>query len=343
MGSIFDKYDLVDVDESFTVPVIPEKGLILLCGSSGSGKSTILRKSFKEHTATFSDAPLFLNFSSESNAERFLIACGLRSIPAWKRSFSQLSMGEQHRAYCAKGLDEGVEYIDEFTSVVDRNTAKALSFSMQKYFRLSGMARLVIASCHRDIIEWLNPDYIYDTDKQEWVETSLPRGCLWRPNVTMEISPCSVEDWIYFKKHHYLTGNISKSCHCYIGTISGEPVAFSAIIHSCGRDIHTYWRESRLVIKPEFQGLGLGKAMSEAVAEIYTATGKRFFSKTAHTALGEYRNHSTRWRATSTNGQRRLSYLKKDGSARNQKGYGKTTKEILRDFNRVCYSHEYIG
>lgn len=343
MTNIFDKYDLLDVDESFPIPTLPPRGLILICGSSGSGKSTILRKSFDIQEITFDNRPIYQNFSSDIVAERLLLACGLRTIPAWKRPFYLLSVGEQHRAYCAKCLDINAEYIDEFTSVVDRNTAKSLSFSMQKHFRSSGLPRLVLATCHRDVIKFLNPDYLYDSDKQEWVETSLPRGCLWRPNIQMEISPCSVEDWVYFKKHHYLSGSISKSCHCYIGMIGGDPVAFSAILHSCSRDIHSYWRESRLVVKPEFQGIGIGKIMSEFVAELYVSQGKRFFSKTAHSALGEYRNNSPLWRATSTNGKCRGSYLTKDGVPRVQSGFGKTGKQILRDYNRVCYSHEYIG
>ena len=42
--SIFDKYDLVDVDESFPIPELPEEGLIFIRGTSGSGKTTILRE-----------------------------------------------------------------------------------------------------------------------------------------------------------------------------------------------------------------------------------------------------------------------------------------------------------
>lgn len=120
-------------------------------------------------------------------------------------------------------------------------------------------------------------------------------------------------------------------------------MAFSAVVHGCGRDIRSYWRESRIVVLPEWQGMGIGSKFSEAVASIYTSRGKRFFSKTAHPALGEYRNkHPERWRATSTNMQKRPSYLKKDGTARNEKGFGKSAEAIVRDANRVCYSHEYI-
>ena len=339
---IFEKYDLLDVDESFPIPEIPESGLVLIVGSSGSGKSTILRKTLKIkiNKVSFDDRPIYKNFSSSQKAEQLLTACGLRTIPAWKRPYKHLSNGEQHRAFIALSLDKGYSCIDEFTSVVDRNTAKSLCVAISKFYKRNNIKRLILATCHRDIIQWLCPDHIYDTDKKTW----LPRGCLQRPKIKIEIYPSTVKDWVYFKKHHYLSSSISKSCHCYTGYFFNQQICFSAIIHGCGRDIKSYWRESRLVVIPEFQGLGIGVRFSEAVAEEYTKRGLRFFSKTAHPAMGEYRNnHPEKWRATSTNMKKRTSYLKTDGTPRLSKGYGKTKKSILRDYNRVCYSHEYIG
>jgi ABC-type cobalamin/Fe3+-siderophores transport system ATPase subunit len=332
------KYDIHDYSEpDIPIPEKPEDGLVLLVGPSGSGKSTIIRNWFDPVEPVFGADELIDDFSSVNSAEKYLLACGLRSIPAWFRSYRTLSVGEAHRAYCAKALDMGSQYIDEFSSVVDRNTAKSLANSIKKHHEQSG-GLLVVATCHRDILQWLQPDKVYDTAIHEY----RARECVQRPSITMEIYPCKVQDWIYFKNHHYLSTDIARSCHCYIGLIEGEPVAFSAVIHGCGRDIRSYWRESRLVVKPEFQGFGLGKAMSEAVGDIYLNAGKRFFSKTAHPALGRYRNSSPKWRGTSTNGQSRPSYITK-GDARVQKGFGKKAEHIIRDASRVCFSHEYMG
>jgi ABC-type ATPase involved in cell division/GNAT superfamily N-acetyltransferase len=333
------KYDISEYSEPpITIPDVPESGLVLIVGSSGSGKSTILRSWFEDSSVDFGGNALIENFTDPLRGEELLLACGLRSIPTWFRPYSTLSNGEAHRAYCAKSLDIGAQYIDEFTSVIDRNTAKSLSTSLKKYYDSRG-GLLVIATCHRDVEAWLQPDTVYDTDLRSY----RARGCLWRPNIELEISPCTVEDWVYFKDHHYLNGEVSKSCHCYIGMINHEPVAFNAIIHGTCRDIRSYWRESRLVVKPSFQGMGIGVAMSEAVAEVYKNAGKRFFSKTAHPALGEHRNRSLKWKGTSTNGICRKSYLQKNGAPRKQKGFGKTESQIMRDYARVCYSHEYIG
>lgn len=331
-------YDLIDYRESpIKIPTKPESGLVLLVGSSGSGKSTILKSWFNIKEVEINNNLCTLeNFSSLDKGQELLKAFGLRSIPTWFRPPKTLSNGEYHRFYCAKCIDIGIEYIDEFTSVVDRDTAKSLSNSLRKWFK-GGL--LVIASCHRDIEEWLLPDIIYDTDRESFQQ----RRFLRRPTVELIILPSSIKDWVIFKKHHYLTGDVSNSCHFYTAYIKNKAVGFLAVMHRTGRDIKSYWGESRLVVLPEFQGLGVGVALSEGIAEEYIKRGLRYFSKTSHPVLGAYRNKSPKWRPTSTNGKKRTSYLKKDGTARIQTGFGKTEYTILRDAMRTCYSHEYIG
>ena len=95
------------------------------------------------------------------------------------------------------------------------------------------------------------------------------------------------------------------------------------------------WRGHRLVILSDFQGLGIGNTLSETVSEILVREGKRVFSKTANRKLGEYRNNSPKWKATSKNGKRRLDVLNTMG------GYEKKVNELL--VKRLCYSHEYVG
>lgn len=63
-------------------------------------------------------------------------------------------------------------YIDEFTSVVDRNVAKSIAKNVASYVRKHNL-RLVIASCHFDIIDYLNPDYIFNLNKKVNGHTQL--------------------------------------------------------------------------------------------------------------------------------------------------------------------------
>jgi GNAT superfamily N-acetyltransferase len=326
---IFEKYDLIDVREEFPIPSLPAEGLILIVGSSGSGKSTILRETFNQPCIEWTDNPIWKDFSNPHNAEKFLLACGLRTVPAWKRPFDQLSNGEQHRATCARILDQGLESIDEFTSVVDRNTAKSLSFAIGKHFRSSGMKRLVIATCHDDVEEWLLPDFVYNTDTRSWEN----RRYLRRPEIRIDIKACEGPTfWPIFQKHHYLSGEFNARCNSFICLIDEKPVAFVSLISFPG--IKNSFREHRTVVLPEFQGLGIGNRCSEAVADQICRMGYRFFSKTSHPAMGEHRNKSPLWRGTSKNGKKRPDYSETTNNRYPNRGIHQ---------QRRCYAHEYIG
>jgi energy-coupling factor transporter ATP-binding protein EcfA2 len=336
------RYDVTSyVEGEIVIPKKPESGLVMLVGSSGSGKTTILKDWFgKEKKVLFSNhLPLIENFSSVEKGEELLKAFGLRSIPTWFRPFNTLSNGEAHRAFCARSIDLGKVYIDEFTSVVDRNTAHSLCVAVKKWHDRNPERLLVLSTCHNDVEEWLCPTLVYDTDAQKYSTQRYLR----RPKIEITIRASGYEDWVLFQKHHYLNTTVSKGCHFYTAYMNGVKVGFLAVIHRTGRDIRTYWGESRLVVLPEYQGLGIGKLLSETIGQEYLDRGLRYFSKTSHPVLGEYRNSSSKWRATSTNMMKRPSYLKKDGTARKQKGFGKTIESIYRDAGRLCYSHEYIG
>jgi GNAT superfamily N-acetyltransferase len=242
-------------------------------------------------------------------------------------------------------LDQDIVTIDEFTSVVDRDTAKSLALSIRKYYDQRGTTEsLYIASCHRDIIDWLDPEWVYDTDLQKLDNRRCPFRLGTRPELALTIKSSSVDYWRLFQRYHYLDTEISKSAHYYVLLLGDKPIGFHAAIHSTNRDIHSYWRGHRTVILPEFQGMGIGTTFSDAIAEMYVSKGFRYFSKTAHPSFGEHREKSPLWRATSTNKKsRKASYLLKDGTIRAMPGYGGNAQIALRDADRVCYSHEYIG
>ena len=345
LDEIKSRYDIKDYVESpVNIPDLPQDGIVLIVGTSGSGKTTILKTVDTPKPITVDNAKTVIeNFSTAERGEELLLACGLRSIPTWFRPPSTLSNGEYHRFEIALGLDQGHNIIDEFTSVVDRDTAKSLALSIRKFYNQRGTTDpLYIASCHRDIIDWLDPDWVYDTDLQKLDNRRSLLRLGTRPELTLTIRSTSPDYWRYFSKYHYLDTNMSRSVHCYVLLLGDKPIGFHAAIHSTNRDIHSYWRGHRTVILPEFQGMGIGTAFSDAIAELYVSKGLRYFSKTAHPSFGEHREKSPLWRATSTNLKSRLgSYLLKDGTARKMPGYGGTT--TARDAGRVCYSHEYIG
>jgi ABC-type ATPase with predicted acetyltransferase domain len=129
LETIRTRYDIKDyVETPVPIPELPQDGIVLIVGTSGSGKSTILR-GLGEHTQPKIEFynTVIENFSSPERGEELLLACGLRSIPTWFRTPHTLSNGEHHRFEMAMCLDQGINIIDEFTSVVDRDTAKSLA------------------------------------------------------------------------------------------------------------------------------------------------------------------------------------------------------------------------
>ena len=143
----------------------------VLYGGSGSGKTTILKHLGKiKEIELDREKSIISNFDwlEPSEASKLLTSMGLASIPSWLRPFHLLSNGEQYRAqlaYLVASAEDGETIlIDEYTSVVDRDVAKAMSNAVQKYIRRTNK-KIILASCHYDIMEWLQPDWIYSRSR----------------------------------------------------------------------------------------------------------------------------------------------------------------------------------
>jgi len=146
-----------------------------IVGGSGTGKSTIARQCFGDNgyvrgfeytgDSVLDDMPdvptkeIELAFSS----------VGFSSPPSWLKPYNILSTGEKMRVDLARAilLTNDMVVFDEFTSVVDRTVAKTASYAIQKAMRKRGK-HFVAVSCHKDILEWLQPDWVYDTDQRSF-------------------------------------------------------------------------------------------------------------------------------------------------------------------------------
>lgn len=314
------------------MPSIPDSfGIGLIVGSSGSGKSTLLKQFGVEAEITWnSSKAICSHFASAEEAQAKLSAVGLNSIPAWMRPYQVLSTGEKFRADLARRLANGA-VVDEFTSVVDRNVAKACSYAIRRYCDRQGLSRMVFASCHYDIIEWLQPDWVFDTNTGQLVG----RGSKRRPEIKLEILPCSTEAWTVFRSHHYLNNSINKASRCWLVLWNSTLIGFSSSLSFPNGNIRNAWREHRTVVLPDYQGMGLGVRISDAIAKMFKDQGCRYFSKTSHPRMGCYRESSPLWRPTSKNKKDRKDY-----------DPAKKTKEDahkMRHAKRVCFSHEFIG
>lgn len=144
------------------IPVDFSIGLII--GKSGSGKTTLLsnfgdQKGFKWE----GNKAIASHFNSYKEAEECLMGAGLASIPSWLKPYSVLSNGEKHRADLAITISSDM-VIDEFVSYVDDNAAMGLANSIQRYIRKKDYKNIVFASLNKNLVQYLRPDWVYDTD-----------------------------------------------------------------------------------------------------------------------------------------------------------------------------------
>lgn len=186
---VCDKFDLQTREHIVTeIPMINTDELTsfswnigLICGNSGSGKSTVLNRlgsiiqpHYDNEKSIVSQFPHL----SENDVCDLLSSVGLSSVPVWMHKPNELSNGERARLdvcwILANAKDGDTILIDEYSSVINRDCAKSLSFALQRYIRKKNL-KIILASCHFDIIEWLNPDWIFNLNKQVDGECEVER------------------------------------------------------------------------------------------------------------------------------------------------------------------------
>lgn len=153
-------------------------GIGLIVGTSGSGKTSIGKQIFKEnkiydlYKGWEYDKPIVDCIASEGDFNAVtgaLASVGLGDVPSWLRPFHALSNGQQFRAGLARLVMEAPDevVVDEFTSVVDRQIAKIGALAFSKAWRKNKGKKVVLLSCHYDVAEWLQPDWIYNVNTGE--------------------------------------------------------------------------------------------------------------------------------------------------------------------------------
>jgi GNAT superfamily N-acetyltransferase len=336
--------ELPSLDENWQV------GLIV--GPSGSGKSTIAREFYGRELYSGADWPTdnavvdcFGDLPIRQVIELFT-AVGFSSPPSWVKPYQVLSGGERFRCDLARALSQEsraerqepeqsgsrpstlssqLVVFDEYTSVVDRNVAKACSTAIAKGIRRGSIpCRFIAVTCHYDVAQWLEADWVLDM-----ATGRLERRRLRRPTIEVEIYRCRMAAWKLFARHHYLSGSLAIGARCYLATWNGEPVTFCATLPVITKKNHR--RFTRIVTLPDYQGMGIGMKVVAAVASLHRAEGLRINVTSSHPALIRHCKHSPLWKTVN---------VKKTGSSsRNRvrlKNYRSST-------GRAVVSFEFVG
>ncbi|MDP3768838.1 MAG: ABC transporter ATP-binding protein, partial [Dehalococcoidia bacterium] len=181
--------------------------------------------------------------------------------------------------------------LDEFTSTIDRTVAQIGSAAVAKAVRRTPDKRLVAVTCHEDVEAWLQPEWVYRTDTQAFTWRGVQR----RPPIRLEIARVGPEAWHLFRRAHYLSHVLHRASACFLATVEGRPAAFTAVL-AFPHPNRPGWREHRTVCLPDFQGVGIGNALSAFVGGLYRVRGRPYRSTTSHPAMIRARLASPDWR-----------------------------------------------
>lgn len=308
--SLFNVESGCNFDLSATLPLEDEPWhLGVIVGPSGSGKSSLGRLIFgADHVHDLqagwpADEPIIEAIAPDGDFNAVtgaLSAVGLGNVPTWLRPFSALSNGERFRAGLARVVCDAPAQvvIDEFTSVVDRQIARIGALAFQKAWRRTP-GKCVLLSCHYDVLNWLEPDWVFDTASGQFA-----RGCLWRrPRFDLDIWQTDGSYWPLFEPHHYLKLPRMIAADYFVGAVDGEAVCHVAV--SPKLDI-SGMRACRLVVMPEWQGAGVGMRFLNAVCQRqidglsrFGDRVKRVYFHTSHPGLAAALRRDKAWRQCS--------------------------------------------
>jgi GNAT superfamily N-acetyltransferase len=123
----------------------------------------------------------------------------------------------------------------------------------------------VLLTPHYDVVEWVEPDWVFDTAKR-----SFARGGHRRPAFTLTIWKTDGRYWPLFEPHHYLKLPRMIGCAYYVGTVDGELACHMGVsTKNKGKGVGAVEaRACRLVVMPEWQGAGVGLRFLNEICEM---------------------------------------------------------------------------
>ena len=268
----------------------------LIVGSSGSGKTQIAKHLFPAQyrlvaEQNWGNNSILDDFKSERAIKDIVLmlsSVGFSSPPDWVKPFHVLSTGQAFRVQLARILLEtDFAVVDEFSSVVDRTVACVGSEAVANAVRKNGN-KLIAVTCHFDVEGWLKPDWVYNTDTHEFKWGSLRRG-----PIQLAVRQVNSRAWGLFSQHHYLNAKLNPSSWCACAFLSDIPIAFVAVLPMLG--FKKVKRAHRLVVMPDYQGIGIGNELMECVADHFVSTGYRFRRTASHPAVTAHCQRSSKW------------------------------------------------
>ncbi len=300
--------------------------IVYVTGESGAGKSLLLKelimhisryenifgKVIVEKDIKIDDDELLIDSIGRDTADaiRLLSIVGLNDAYIFLRKYRELSDGQKYRYRIAKLLynNSNGKYtlvLDEFCSLLDRDTAKVVAYLLAKVARMNRYT-LLLATAHDDLKHDLKPNVM--------ISKSYGSNILLEYNVNnssnrndfrcslldrVKIEKGSIKDWQALEEFHYRSGKPFGVKHVFKAVIDntiagvivysipplsckGRNIALGRIIDvdEINRDFITI---SRVVILPKFRGIGLATLLVKSTMPL---VGKKYVESVA--VMGKY-------------------------------------------------------
>ena len=162
----------------------------------------------------------------------------------------------------------------------------------------------------------------------------LEKNTFDKPQIQLTVQRVEASEWknLQFDKHHYLTADINKSCKCLLFSWNDTPVAFVGILNTPRKGYPHDCAISRIVILPDYQGLGLSSIILNFCGGIIKSLGEdyRLLIKTIHAKMGKHLTKCNEWLPTAFNGKQRTKTDYEKGKYNNR-------------FERLSYCFKYNG
>ncbi len=276
--------------ESLSNLDIPKSGIILITGISGVGKSLLLADISRKFSAirkipTHIDKEKsiadIISYEDAGEVIRYLSKFGLGEPRILIGTFSHLSDGQKERFLIASALLKGVGplILDEFTTRLDRRTAKIVAINLGKLLR-SNKQSAFIASCHEDIVKFLKPDVHIElrSNGKHRISNKKPISTTILESLKIEIKKGTIDDYKKLSRYHYENDNPNDIRllaplvdHVVIACSKGELIGVNLCIRPWPKafeifpefsEINKYVSQSfRVIVHPQYRGVGLTKEL----------------------------------------------------------------------------------
>lgn len=237
------------------------KNILYITGESGSGKSVLLNEIYTETKVEIKDKPLYELVDGRFEESAMLLSkVGLSDATIYSLKYSQLSDSQKRRVeFLYMFLENDFIVIDEFLSTLDRKTAKSVSYMVGQLIRKANK-KLVVATAHSDLKDFLMPDLIIDFKSfpSRFKQYTISEKNNPFDNVIYEYANKEIYRDLPLGDLHYKGKYTGGTKEYLLAKFEDEIIGVLVSTNRIGKKGR---KISRVIVHPSYRGCGIGKGL----------------------------------------------------------------------------------